>query len=224
MCIILLILWGINGYINRVVVSGKQQVVSNTITITPSQEITNNTITLSGNSILGSLPSGGTGNFTYEYNVYNEFADGEIVDGVSVVGFNQNYDSVVQGYLTTKFYRKVYSGNKVSYSNTITILPKVSFAKTASTNNEETASGDLTVYPNPTTESVNFSTNFSTNKEIDIVVYSDKLGNEKSVFKGTVTPNQVVNWNIPASYQKGIYFYKILSGNKEVKTGKIIVQ
>ncbi|MDR7208896.1 T9SS type A sorting domain-containing protein [Flavobacterium piscis] len=51
-----------------------------------------------------------------------------------------------------------------------------------------------------------------------------QLGNGKSVFKGKVTPNQVVNWDIPASYQKGIYFYKILSGTKEVKTGKIIVQ
>jgi hypothetical protein len=82
----------------------------------------------------------------------------------------------------------------------------------------------MTVYPNPASESVNFLTNFSTNKEIEIVVYSDKLQNEKSVFKGTVIPSQIVNWKIPSSYQKGIYFYKILSGGAEVKTGKLIYQ
>ncbi len=209
------------GFIVREVRSGNRISNSNFVTIFAAQPLSNNVITLSGQNIIGSLPTGGIGSFKYEYNVYNEFPDGEIVDGVSSVGNNQNYTGVVQGNFTTKYYRIVTSGNKISYSNTITIPALSSFAKSASTN-PQTASTDLTAYPNPASESINFSTNFTTDKEIEIVLYSENLGNEKSVFKGKVTPNQVVNWNIPSSYQKGIYFYKIISDNKEVKTGKVI--
>lgn len=211
------------GLIVREVRSGNKISTSNVITVTPSQPIGNNVITLSGNSILGTLPNGGTGTFKYEYNVYNEFPDGEVVDGVTAVGSNQNYTGVVQGYLITKYYRKVYSGNKVSYSNTVSI-PLIGSSAKSTVASKQAESADLTVYPNPTSESINFSTNFLTNKEVEILIYSETLGNEKSVFKGTVTPSQVVNWKIPASYQKGLYFYRILSGGTEVKTGKIIYQ
>lgn len=210
-----------NAYIVREIKSNLQYSTSNAVIIKPSQTIENNVIGLSGNNISGTLPTGGTGSFKYEYNAYNEFPDGEIVDGVSTVGNNQNYTGVVRGNFITKYYRKVTSGNKISYSNTITIPALSSFAKSASTS-AQTASTDLTAYPNPASESINFSTNFTTDKEIEIVLYSENLGNEKSIFKGKVTPNQVVNWNIPSSYQKGIYFYKIISDHKEVKTGKVI--
>jgi hypothetical protein len=212
-----------NAAIVREVSSGSKASISNVILITPAQPINNNVITLSGNNITGSIPTGGTGSFRYEYYVYNEFPDGEVVDGVTMVGSTLNYTGVVQGYLTTKYYRRVVSGNKSSFSNTITILPLASAAKKAVTSNE-TATVDFVVYPNPTTEALNFTTNFAADKEIEIVVYSEKLGNEKSVFKGTVTPNQVVNWSIPSNYSKGLYFYKVKSGGAEIKTGKIIYQ
>ncbi|BFM42213.1 hypothetical protein CFS9_08540 [Flavobacterium sp. CFS9] len=209
--------------------------ISNEVTLTvipapPAKEITNNVITLykdnvmlGGYRILGSTPVGGIGYFRYEYYAYNEF-EGEVIGEVQMVGADIDYYQRSIGGLPLKFYRKVYSKDKVSFSNTVTIFPVASSARMATISNIETASSDLTVYPNPTTEVVNFATNFSTNKEIEIVVYSETIRNEKSVFRGTVTPNQVVSWNIPSGYAKGIYFYKILSGSKEVKTGKIIVQ
>ncbi|KLT70992.1 T9SS type A sorting domain-containing protein [Flavobacterium sp. ABG] len=212
-----------NLFIYRTVTSGNKTSGSNSIVISPAKEIGNNIITLSGNTIEGSLPTGGTGGFKYEHYIYHELPDGEVVDGVTVVGRNQSYQGVIQGYLTTKFYRKVYSGNKISTSNTITILPKGSSAKTAIAS-EKSVPTDVTVYPNPTTQSVNFTTNFSANKEIEITIFSEGLRETKSIFRGTVTPNQVVNWNFPANYPKGLYFYKIMADNKEVKSGKISFQ
>jgi hypothetical protein len=212
-----------NLFIYRTVTSGNKTSGSNSIVISPAKEIGNNIITLSGNTIEGSLPTGGTGGFKYEHYIYHELPDGEVVDGVTVVGRNQSYQGVIQGYLTTKFYRKVYSGNKISTSNTITILPKGSSAKTAIAS-EKSVPTDVTVYPNPTTQSVNFTTNFSANKEIEITIFSEGLRETKSIFRGTVTPNQVVNWNFPSNYPKGLYFYKIMADNKEVKSGKISFQ
>ena len=214
---------GYNGYITRVVVSGTQQLYSNYITIPPSQPLTNNTITQSGSELQGSLPSGGTGTYVYYWYAYvlqdeDPWLLGQSINCTipqSVYNFvnGVGYD----GYIT----RVVVSGNKQSYSNYIVISPNSSLAKSARANTESSSSS-LTAYPNPASESINFSTNFTTDKEIEIVLYSENLGNEKSVFKGKVTPNQIVNWNIPSSYQKGIYFYKIISDNKEVKTGKVI--
>jgi len=205
--------------IYRKVYSGNKVSYSNVITILPTQEITNNTLTLSGDNILGSLPSGGNGNFLYEYYSYIDLGNNEI-EGPSMIGTEQHYMGGFKSPPAIKYYRRVVSGNKSSYSNII------NFPLSKSSSNTETLLENrvknLTVYPNPTSESINFATNFSTDKNIEIVLYSEKLGNEKSVYKGKVTPNQIINWSIPANYQKGLYFYKILSENKEVKSGKVL--
>lgn len=208
-------------FIYREVKSGSKISNSTVVRILPAQPIENNTIAIEGLNIIGSLPTGGNGDFRYEYYSYLEFPDGEI-EGPSMIGSTQHYMVGATPPPVIKYYRRVVSANKSSISNV------VSFPLAKSFSNKESLSGnsisDLTVYPNPTSESINFATNFSTDKNIEIVLYSEKLGNEKSVYKGKVTPNQVVNWDIPANYQKGLYFYKILSDNKEVKTGKVIFQ
>lgn len=203
----------------RIVTSGSRTSTSNFVRIYSAQEIGNNSITISGRNIVGSLPTGGgEGGFYYQYIAYNEI-DGEVIGDPQILSNEQSYYFPYDTPLITKIYRKVYSGDKVSISNTIVIPPTASgFGKKTT----ETVAPDLTVYPNPTSESINFATNFSTDKNIEIVLYSEKLGNEKSVYKGKVTPNQVINWSIPANYQKGLYFYKILSENKEVKSGKVL--
>ncbi|WP_123921937.1 hypothetical protein [Flavobacterium sp. LM4] len=204
----------------RQVKSGNKFSNSNVVTIYPSQPIQNNIITLSGNDIIGSLPTGGTGTFRYEYYSYLELPDGEIEGPSMMPGSEQNYAGPIQSYLNIKYYRRVISGNKSSYSNIITApIIQSSANKTSLTENIDS---DLAVYPNPTSESINFSTTFSTEKDIEIIVYSESLPNTKSVFKGRVIPNQIVSWNIPSNYLKGIYFYKIVSDNKEFKTGKFI--
>ncbi|MRX67839.1 Por secretion system C-terminal sorting domain-containing protein [Flavobacterium resistens] len=214
------------AFVVREAMINDQRSYSNAVIVFPAQDISNNNITLSGSkatgfNITGSNPTGGTGTFRYEYYAYNEF-DGEVIGEVDMVGTNRDYYQAMIGGLPLKFYRKIYSGNKVSYSNTVTIFPDGSTAKKAKTNQLEITSQDLVVFPNPASESVNFSTNFSTNEEIEIVIYSENLANKKSIFKGKVTSNQVISWNIPLSYSKGLYFYKILSDNKEVKSGKVI--
>ncbi|MNX53604.1 hypothetical protein D3C86_843050 [compost metagenome] len=208
----------------REVTSGSQTSTSNYVTVypIPIQDISNNIIIQSGQNIIGSLPSGGFGSFRYEYYLYQEF-DGEIL-GIYNVGNEQNFTLASNyGGLVTKIYRKVFSGDKVSNSNVITVL-QGSSAKKSIVNNSETPFANLTVFPNPASEFVSFSTNFSTNEEIEIVIYSENLANQKSIFRGTIVPNQVIKWNIPSNYPKGLYFYKMLSGNREIKTGKIIFQ
>lgn len=209
-------------YVGREVRSGSQISTSNGVVVTPAKNIENNVLTLSGNNIIGSVPSGGVGIFKCEYYLYQEY-DGEIIGEVELVGNSQNFPLGNYKGFTTKIYRKITSGYKVSYSNTITILPTGASAKTAIAS-EKSVPTDVTVYPNPTTQSVNFVTNFSANKEIEITIFSEGLRETKSIFRGTVTPNQIVNWNFPANYPKGLYFYKIMADNKEVKSGKISFQ
>ncbi len=217
-----------NVYIERAVYSGGQYSVSNYVLVSPAQEIINNIITLSGNNIVGTIPSGGTGKFEYYYEKYDEF-EGEGIDGVHGVGHEQNYyiGGKGNGGLTNKYWRTVISGNKTSRSNIITIPPWTTFLVKNSVTNKEAAaalSDSLVMYPNPTSDAVNFVTGFSENRAIELVVYSENMSNKITVFKGTVTPNQVVKWNIPTHYKKGLYYYKIMSDNQEVKSGKIIYQ
>jgi hypothetical protein len=221
------------SYITREVMSGSQRKQSNVVVVYRANDITNNVIALSGNnsigySITGSLPTGGNGIFKYEYFLYNEY-DGEVIGEVEKVGDDQNYFLPPRGYaLPIKIYRKVTSGNKVITSNSVTILPVGVYAKNAGVSKQsvlmDNFDDNLKIYPNPTTESINFATNLFDNKEVEIMVYSEGLRDTKSIFKGTVSPNQVINWKIPSSYPKGLYFYKILSDNKEVKSGKILYQ
>jgi hypothetical protein len=212
-----------------------------TITVIPVNPILNNVITINGPQIQGSTPTGGTGVYTYRWLIYAVEGEAPAISPVTTKDYTipeylYNFVDMNNVYIE----RQVFSGAKISTSNYVQVTrPQQtqnnvisssgqksirSSARMAATSNVETNLSDLTVYPNPTTEVVNFATNFSTNKEIEIVVYSESIRNERSVFKGTVTPNQVVSWNIPSGYAKGIYFYKIRSGSKEVKTGKIIVQ
>ncbi|WP_417939696.1 hypothetical protein [Flavobacterium sp. RS13.1] len=208
---------GSEVYIFREVKSGNKYSDSKVIRVFPTLPIENNVITRSGDIILGSLPTGGTGSFRYEYNFYQEY-DGKVISEVSDVGREKDCPIPTHAVFTSKMYRKVISGNKVSYSNTIVLFD----AGKQVSERMQTNSADLTVYPNPTSESINFITTFSTEKDIEIIIYSESLPDTKSVFKGRVIPNQIVNWNIPSNYSKGIYFYKILSDNNEVKSGKFI--
>jgi hypothetical protein len=207
------------AYVSRIVRSGEQISVSDGVLVPVLQEITNNVITLSGSNIIGTVPNGGDGSYKYDYYLYQYDGNGEIIE-VYNVGNDQNFSTSNYGNLMTKIYRKVTSGYKISYSNVVEILP-VAMKSTLKLNSELDS---LVIYPNPTAESVNFATGFSENKVIEIVVYSENIGEKVTVFKGVATPNQVVKWEIPAHYKKGLYYYKIMSGNAEVKSGKIIYQ
>lgn len=111
------------AYVRREVYTSTQSLISNAVLVTPLSDITNNVIALSDTGVLGSLPTGGTGSFRYNYYLYQYDDNGEILD-VYDVGNDQNYSTNIYNNLVTKIYRKVTSGNKVSYSNTVTLLMK----------------------------------------------------------------------------------------------------
>nr|WP_294925743.1 T9SS type A sorting domain-containing protein [uncultured Flavobacterium sp.] len=218
-------------YIIRVVKSGSKTVWSDGLKIPLLPTVENNTISLNGNTITGSLPTGGTGEYNYSWwysGGEEQFllpGDGQNLELPSWI-HNETYERL--NFLLGGLYinRIVKSGSQTVWSDglKIPLLNSNKIASNESTNIQSDLSveGLITIYPNPTFDIVNFSTAFSTDKDIEITVYSENLKQAKSVFKGRVTPNQTVNWDIPSNYSKGVYFYKILSDNKEVKSGKFI--
>ncbi|CAA9202886.1 T9SS type A sorting domain-containing protein [Flavobacterium collinsii] len=221
------LLWYPNAFIKRFIKSGSQTIVSGSVKVPPISlpvlEIQNNTIAINGYQVTGSQPTGGGGDYRYSWFLGSQEDPiwfEETSKDLNLAPYFRAI-SILQTDPSAMLVRIVRS-IKSSTSNKINLYGVSALKKqNLRTLSEEDS---ILVYPNPTTEVVNFVTNFSTNKEIEIVVYSETIRNEKSVFKGTVTPNQVVSWNIPSGYAKGIYFYKIRSGNEEIKTGKIIVQ
>jgi hypothetical protein len=199
---------------------------SNEITITVinnATPISNNTITIDGMTVNGSIPTGGIGTYQYSWYVIDQDGDTSTLPDTSQnliltpATFNRYFNSPNNFILR----RGVSSGSQGSGSNDL-LLPHSSGLSLKTLNNEDTLIS--AAYPNPTSGSVNFTTSFSSNKEMEIIVYSEKSGKAQRIFKGTTTPNQIVKWDIPSNYPKGTYYYKIVSDNKEVKTGKILYQ
>lgn len=98
---------GSEVYIFREVKSGNKHSDSKVVRIFPALPVENNIITLEGQNIIGSVPTGGTGVFKYEYYSYFVLPDGEILEEINLVGTEQNYAGAVQGPFTTKYFRKV---------------------------------------------------------------------------------------------------------------------
>ncbi len=126
----------------------------------------------------------------------------------------------MQRYPSAVLFRLVKSGNRTSYSNNLSLY---SGRQAFEDSEKENPKFQAKIYPNPTAQTVNFEVDFLQNTDIEILVYNE-LGKSTVVFKGNLSPSQVVEWNIPSNYPKGLYFYKILSGNEEIKTGKILYQ
>ena len=220
---------GTGLYVIRFVKSGSHTILSNVLKIPPTPSVQNNTIALDGNIVFGSLPTGGNGIYQYSWVIRGGLEDIPLPDTGQNLEFPSWTYSPVNEYIKagTGLYviRFVKSGSHTLSSNVLKIPPSNSnkIASNATTIQSDLSIEELTtVYPNPTSGSINFSTAFSTDKDIEITVYSENLKQAKSVFKGQITPNQTVNWDIPSNYSKGVYFYKILSDNKEVKSGKLI--
>jgi hypothetical protein len=209
-----------NSTIKRMVTSGNQYSPSNNIAIPHISEIQNNIISFSGNNVTGSTPTGGLGDYIYSWAIYHT---GDAIDfdettkDLDLTSHISLINNILQIDSSAKLVRLV-KAVKSSTSN------KLSLNSITTTSSKKENITIASIYPNPTSDSVNFTTSFSSNKEIEITVYSEGLGNIQSVFKGIVSPNQTVNWNVPTNYPKGIYFYKIVSDNKEIKTGKIKFQ
>lgn len=209
-----------NFKLTRVVYSGSQRSFSNYVDIPHISDIQNNIISANGNNVTGSVPTGGVGNYNYSWAIYytgDSIDFDETTKDLDLTSHLSLISGILQIDSSAKLVRVVTAGIS-SISN------KLALNSITTTSLMKEISSVSTVYPNPTSDAVNFTTSSSNNQEIEIIVYSEGLRNSQSVFKGTVIPNQIVKWNIPSNYSKGIYYYKVISGNKEVKSGKILYQ
>lgn len=207
-----------NFKLTRIVYSGSQRSFSNYVDIPHISDIQNNIISVNGNNVTGSVPTGGMGDYTYSWAIYytgDSIDFDETTKDLDLTSHLFQINTILQIDSSAKLVRVVTAG--ISSTSNKLALNSIT---TTSLNNTSTA----TIYPNPTSGSINVITDFSSNKEIEIIIYSEELGKTQSIFKGSATPNQIVQCNIPSNYPKGIYYYKIVSENKEIKTGKIIFQ
>lgn len=95
-------------------------------------------------------------------------------------------------------------------------LFKISDVRILSTPNVSSINTELTIWPNPTKNAINFNLPDEP-KMWTIKIYSAK---GKELIESTVTSNQSISLN---SFPKGIYFIQLSSDN-EVRLGKIIKQ
>ncbi|SNR70476.1 hypothetical protein [Flavobacterium sp. ov086] len=202
-----------NFKLGRIVYSGNQRSFSNYVDIPHIADIQNNIISNNGYYVTGSVPTGGIGDYTYSWALLATSTYIELDETTKDLDLT-SHPNFFDGSLLIR----IVTAGISSTSNKLALN-----AITAKALNKENMVTSA-VYPNPTSGSINFTTGFSSNKEIEIIVYSEELRKTQSIFKGIATPNQIVQCNIPANYPKGIYYYKIVSENKEIKTGKIIFQ
>jgi len=209
-----------NFILKRMVSSGNQILASNGITLPHITPIQNNSISINGNIVTGSVPTGGLGEYKYSWAIYytgDPIDFDETTKDLDLTSHLNQINTILQIDSAAKLVRIVTSGAS-STSNKLSLGGLA--AKTISTN----YSLAPTVYPNPTSEVINFTTNSPSTQEIEILLYLERSNNTQSIFKGAITSNQIFTWHIPANYPKGIYFYKIISNNEEIKSGKIIFQ
>lgn len=179
--------------------------------------IQNNFISISGNQITGSMPTGGNSVYTYEWYgfISNE---GEIIEVFQLNETGQNHTIQNVAGIDITYYRVVKSGERTSGSNQVT--------KAAGRMAPQALKSQVNIinaYPNPTTQTVNFETNFEKDTDAEVIIYNES-GKSTLLFKGNLKEGQIIEWNIPSDYSKGLYFYKISSGNQELKIGKILYQ
>ncbi len=131
----------------RVVTSGGQTGTSNALQFTISTEpLSNNTITSTGSAtftdagdpalLSGSTPTGGIGNYTYQWQSANLADPSNFVDIAGAT--EQSYDPP-STEITLYFKRKVISGSEIIYSNTIAIT----ISRTGATMNNPINIGDI---------------------------------------------------------------------------------
>ncbi len=140
------------------------------VKVIPAPVIQNNTITLNGSTIYGIIPTGGIGIYTYRWLIHA--VEGE-APGIAVETTKDYIVPASLYYWTTinnvYIEREVWSGSKTLISNYILLSPLVT--RSALTT-ESLTKTDFKIYPNPTSESINFESNFLENKGIKIIFNS----------------------------------------------------
>jgi len=86
-------------------------------------------------------------------------------------------------------------------------------------NTQDKSNGKVDVFPNPSSDIVNIRLKNSKEKIFEIEVF-DIIGKQIFIKSNIRTSSSIID---VSSYEQGVYFYKIISSNKEVYSGKIVV-
>ena len=86
-------------------------------------------------------------------------------------------------------------------------------------NTQDKSNGKVDVFPNPSSDIVNIRLKNSKEKIFEIEVF-DIFGKQIIIKSNIRTSSSIID---VSSYEQGVYFYKIISSNKEVYSGKIVV-
>ena len=176
--------------------------------------------------LLGSTPSGGTGNYTYEWRVSNSVVHDEIVPGANQKNYTFHPSEITVG---SHFKRIVKSGAKTSSTDWVDTSQSFSrnnnLAKTDESISQKPNNELIKVYPNPISDIVNFQIMFDKKTLFEINISPlNSITKEILVHKGySSVGKNTISWNLPKGLNKGIYLYKITSRDNEIKVGKIIL-
>ena len=218
--------------------TGSPNSVSNTVKITVEDPpIINNIISFDYNTkkIIGSVPSGGSGNYAYKFYLVIDVADGLelIIDTGSnkdLDSSSPNFNSIVNNFpnFSVRVHRTIYSGSRIHHSSEI-YIQSLSNKETFKNHQDNNSFIDNLIeisspYPNPTTSILKFKVNFIKRTFIELILTNLKTKTKDIyVYKGEVKEGEnVVTSYLPQTLKKGIYSYRIMARGRIVKKGKII--
>lgn len=198
--------------------------------------VTGNTIEFdAGNvqNILGSIPTGGDGNYEY-YWVVDIIPDESIGAMPAMVNTqNSTIDALASAYPLNMdeyhFARYVISdgvwhkSNIIKYSYTNGVLLKQALQSKNVMKSQDGPEKKILVVENKGEILFNFK-NYNKN---NVQIYLTGLNGMQSGKIITTTidnDNFMSSWRIPLSYLPGVYLYKIIFNNGEVKNGKIVLK
>jgi len=109
------------------------------------------------------------------------------------------------------------SGNLISYTEREHFI--VVNLGSGVNNANDKSDGKVDVFPNPSNDIVNIRLKNSKEEIVEIEVF-DIIGKQKLIKSSMRASSSIID---VSNYEQGVYFYKIISSNKEVYSGKFIV-
>lgn len=198
--------------------------------------ITGNTIAFdAGNvqNILGSIPTGGDGNFEY-YWVVDITPDESIGPMPSLISTqNSTIDALASTHPLgmDEFYFARYAisdgvwhkSNIIKYSYTNGVLLKQALQSKNAMKSQNATEKKILVVENKGEVLFNFKNYNKDNVQIYLIGLNG-MQSEKIITTTIDNDNFMSSWRIPVSYLPGVYLYKIIFNNGEVKNGKVVLK
>ncbi|WP_108867817.1 T9SS type A sorting domain-containing protein [Aquimarina aquimarini] len=198
-------------------------------------KIENNSFVFDGVSkIIGSVPTGGTGPYTYQYKWFVVVEGGEPVHFSSSRSTNKDYtippdqmQKIISWDIPVYAKRIVWSNHQKHETGYIKIRSSsqgrlINSSVSIKNHEEKKLISKPKLYPNPTRGTVYLETDYIADTEVEIYIYSKVSGKGEKVFTQRIRAGkQTISWDIPARYPKGLYVYEIIE-NGISRHGKLV--